>query len=322
MENIAVAKKTKFKKVMFSLGSVKELGILVVLLIICFVLAISSPFFLKVENILNVLRQISVVGIIAVGEALIIITGGIDLSVGSMISLGGVATALSIQAGVNPWIALIIGLISGGIIGLGNGLLVVKGRLNAFIVTLGMMNIARGIAYLFTEGMPIDFDNSLGYIGSGYLFGVPFQVIIMFGMIVAGHIFTKKSVSGRYVFAVGDNEKAAKLSGIRVDRIKIFVYTLTGILCALAGVITAGNLSVADTAAGNGIEMDVIAAVVIGGASLSGGQGSIFGVLIGAAIMGVLRNGFVLLGISAYWQMVSIGAVVVLAVYMDQFRKR
>lgn len=322
MDNALSEENKGFKKYMKSVFSVQELGILVVLFIICTFLAFASDYFLKVDNLLNVLRQISVVGIIAVGEALIIITAGIDLSVGSILSLGGVAAAISIQAGLNPWLGLIVGLIAGGLVGLSNGLLVVKGKLNAFIVTLGMLNVARGIAYLFTEGMPINFDNSVSYLGSGYLFGIPFQVIIMFVMIIVGHIFIKKTVSGRYVFAVGDNEKAAKLSGIRVDRIKIFVYTITGVLCALAGVITAGNLSVADTAAGNGLEMDVIAAVVIGGASLSGGQGSIFGVLIGAAIMGVLRNGFVLLGLSAYWQMVSIGAVVVLAVYMDQFRKR
>lgn len=300
----------------------QEMGIFIALLSLCIILSFSSSHFLKLENLLNVLRQISVVGIIAVGEALVIITGGIDLSVGSILALGGVCTALLAQTGLNPWIALIVGLVVGGIVGLINGLIVVKGRINPFITTLGMLSIARGVAYLFTQGMPINFENPVNFIGSGYILGIPVSVIIMFFVIIVGHIFVTKTVFGRNIFAVGDNEKAAKLSGIRVENVKMFVYSLVGVLSALAGIITAANLAVADTAAGKGLEMDVIAAVVIGGASLSGGQGSIIGVLIGAAIMGVLRNGFILLGISAYWQIVSIGIVIILAVGIDQIRKR
>jgi ribose transport system permease protein len=303
-------------------GSFQEMGVLLALLILCLFLAIKSPYFLTLENFLNVLRQISVVGIVAVGEALIIITGGIDLSVGSILALSGVVTALLTQSTINPWLSGIIGLTIGGIVGLTNGLLVVRAKIAPFIVTLGMLSIARGATYLLTGGMPINFESPVAFLGSGYILGIPTSVIIMFFVIILGHIFATKTVMGKYVFAVGDNERAALLSGINVDYIKIFVYTAGGVLCALAGIILAGNLYTADTAAGQGMELDAIAAAVIGGASLAGGEGSIIGVLIGAALMGVLRNGFVLLGVSAYWQVVTIGVVIILSVGIDSIRKR
>ncbi|MBE3580997.1 MAG: ABC transporter permease [Thermoanaerobacteraceae bacterium] len=300
----------------------QELGIVLALFVMCTFLAVRSPYFLTLENLLNVLRQISVVGIVAVGEALVIISGGIDLSVGSILALCGVSTALLIKSGLNFVLAGLVGIGIGAFVGAVNGVLVVKGRIAPFIVTLGMLSIARGITYLLTGGMPTTFESPLALLGSGYILGVPVSVIVMFIVVFWGHAFATRTVTGRYVFAVGDNERAARLSAIKVDEIKMFVYIVSGCLSALAGIILAGNLYTADTAAGVGLELDAIAAAVIGGASLAGGQGSIFGVLIGSALMGVLRNGFVLLGVSAYWQTVTIGLVIIGSVAIDHLRKR
>jgi len=300
--------------------SFKESGVLVVLIILCLLIGIKNPVFFSINNILNVLRQISVLSIVAVGEALIIITGGIDLSVGSSIALGGVVCALLTNVGVNPWVAFIIAIICGALVGAITGQIIVKFKINPFIVTLAMLNIIKGIAYLLTSGIPVRFEGPLTFLG-GIVGLVPVPVILMFMVIIIGHVFLTKTELGRQIFAVGGNEKAAKLSGIKVEKVKIFVYTLTGFLGAFAGVITAGNLNTADTAAGAGMELNVIAAVVIGGVSLSGGRGSVIGVIIGAAILGVIKNGFVLLAISSNWQMITIGIVIILACAVDEFRR-
>ncbi|WP_406676828.1 ABC transporter permease [Moorella sp. ACPs] len=315
--NIISRSKSKVK-----ISSFQEVGILIALVVLCIALSIASPFFLQKDNILNVLRQISVVGILAVGEAFIIISGAIDLSVGSLLGLGGVMTAYFTMIGVNPFLAAVLGLAVGGLGGFINGILVTKAKINSFIVTLGMLSVARGITLLITGGMPISFESPIAFLGNGYIRSVPVSVIVMFLIIGLGHIFATKTIMGRNIFAIGNNEKAAELSGIAVEKLRLIVFTLMGILAALSGIILAGNLLSADPTSGTGYELDVIAAVVIGGASLAGGQGSIFGVLIGAALMGVLRNGFVLLGISAYWQIVTIGIVIVAAVGLDQLRKK
>ena len=199
-------------------------------------------------------------------------------------------------------------------------MLIVKLRLNAFITTLATLNIIKGFAYLITGGLPIQFESYINFIGNGRIIGVPMPAIIMFAIIIIGHIVLMRTVFGKKVFAVGGNERAAKLSGIRTERVKYVVYSIVGTLSALAGAIAVCSLSIADNATGNGMEMDVIAAVVIGGASLAGGKGSVIGVLIGAAIMGVLKNGFVLLRFSTYWQMISLGAIIILAVVIDSLR--
>lgn len=297
-----------------------ELGILIVLAALCVFIGLFNPVFFTATNAINVLRQISVMGIIAVGEAFVIITSGIDLSVGSFISLGGVSCAALIVAGVNPWLGLVLALALGAGLGFASGLCVVKLKLNPFITTLAMLNIVKGISYLISGGLPIDFDNPVAVLG-GTVGPIPVPVILMFIIIVIGHIVLTKTEFGRNIFAVGGNEKAAKLSGIRVDRVKFAVYAITGVLAAFAGIITAGHLNSADTAAGSGMELDVIAASVIGGCSLSGGQGSIVGVLIGAGILGVIRNGFVLLMVSNYWQMITIGLVIIAACAFDMFRR-
>jgi len=300
----------------------KEFSVLVALFTLCLVVSILSPYFLKMQNIFNVLRQISVIGILAVGEALIIITGGIDLSVGSVLGFMGVMTALLARLGLHPIILFIAAIIIGSLVSTISGLLATKVKINPFIVTLGMMSIAKGVSLLITGGLPISIENDITYLGSGYIGPVPVSVIIMFIVAAIGHVFATKTLPGRNIYAVGSNERAAKLSGIRVDRIKIMVFSIMGALCALSGMILSGTLKTAEPTAGSGYEMDVIAAVVIGGASLSGGEGSIIGVILGAAIMGVLRNSFVLLGVSAYWQVVAIGVVTIGAVALDSLKTK
>lgn len=300
----------------------KEFSVFVALVLLCTVVSFLSPYFLGVQNIFNVLRQFSVIGILAVGEALIIITSGIDLSVGSVLGLMGVITALLAGLGLPPVLIFFLAIIIGGLVSSINGLLVTKVRINPFIVTLGMMSVAKGAALLITGGMPISINNKITVLGSGYIGVVPVPVIIMFIIAVIGHIFASRTLPGRNIYAVGNNERAAKLSGIRVDRIKIMTFMIMGALCALSSIIVSGQLNTAEPSAGAGYEMDVIAAVVIGGASLSGGEGSIVGVILGAAIMGVLRNSFVLLGVPSYWQVVAIGVVTVGAVAIDSLKNR
>ena len=299
-----------------------EVSVLIALLILCAVLSLLSPYFLKTQNIFNVLRQFSLIGILAVGEALIIITGGIDLSIGAVVGLTACMAALFTSHGLDPFTVVLFTMLIGGLAGAVNGFFVTKVGINPFIVTMGMSSIARGTTLLITDGLPIDFQSSLTCLGSGYIGPVPVPVIIMFLVVAAGFIFANNSLLGRNVYAVGNNERAAVLSGIRVNGIKAMVYIITGVLAAISGIILAGNLNNADPSFGTGYEMDIIAAVVIGGVSLAGGEGSILGVIVGAAIMGVIRNAFVLLGISAYWQVVTIGVVIIAAVSIDSLRRK
>lgn len=311
--------KTSDKKFTQSLKK-KEFSIFIAFILLCIVVAVLSPYFLTVENIFNVLRQFSVIGIVAVGEAFVIITAGIDLSVGSMLGLMGVTTAIFVGMKIPAILIFILVILCGCLLGSINGFLVTKVRINPFIVTLGMMSVAKGVSLLITGGLPISIDSKITFLGGGRIGVVPIPVIIMFVIAIIGHIFATRTLPGRNIYAVGNNEKAAKLSGIRVNQVKLMVYVIMGALCALGGIILSGTLSSADPSSGSGMEMDVIAAVVIGGASLAGGEGSIVGVILGAAIMGVLRNAFVLLGVSAYWQVVAIGVVIIAAVGIDSFK--
>jgi ribose transport system permease protein len=300
----------------------KEISVLIALLLLCVIIAVLSPYFLTVNNIFNVLRQFSITGILAVGEAFVIITGGIDLSVGSLVGLMGVLIAVFSNTGMSPILVFFASLVTGCCLGGVNGLLVAGVGINPFIATLGMMSVARGAALLITGGLPISNETPIMWLGGGYLGPVPVAVIIMVVSAAIGQVFASRTLPGRNVYAIGNNERAAKLSGIRVARVKMMVFMIVGALCALSGIILSGTLNSAEPAAGAGYEMDVIAAVILGGASLSGGEGSIIGVIIGAALMGVLRNGFVLLGISAYWQTVSIGVVIIAAVAIDSLKTK
>lgn len=300
-----------------------EFSVFSALLILIIAMSIASPFFLKTQNIFNVLSQISRYGIVSVGMALVIITGGIDLSVGYIVGLTACLCAFFSSVWNLPWyLVLVMTLGVGALIGLINGLIITRIRLEAFIVTLAMGKILSGSTLLLTQGRPISFESPLAWLGSGYAGAVPISVIIMFITIIVGSIFAEKTQMGRNIYAVGNNERAATLSGINGKSMKCFVYVLTGFLCALCGIIVAGNLSSSDASLGIGYETDVIAAVVIGGVALSGGVGTIWGSLIGAAIIGILKNAFVLLGISAFWQSIVIGIVILAAVTIDKIRNK
>jgi ribose transport system permease protein len=293
------------------------------LLALCGVLWILTPHFLTVSNLLNVAQQTSINAIIAVGLTFVIISGGIDLSVGSMVAFSGVVLASLLQREVPLPIAIAGGLGTGLGCGMVNGLLITFGRLPPFIATLGMMSVARGGALLFTEGRPISgFGGTFRWLATGELFFVPVPIVVMAVVYVIAHVVLRRTPFGRYTFAIGGNEEAALLSGVRVWLHKTMVYGASGLLSALAACVLTARLNSAQPIAGINYELDAIAATVIGGTSLMGGQGSVVGTLIGALIMGVLRNGLNLLGVSSFIQQLVIGAVIILAVLMDMAFKQ
>jgi ribose transport system permease protein len=310
----------------------KEMGVFGALVVLTILMSFLNQYFATTQNIFNLLRSFSTIGIMAIGMTMIIVTGGIDLSVGSILAAGAMTTArLMTYGGINPWLAVLGGLIMGLALGAINGLIITKVKVNPFITTLGMMSIARGMAYLLATGLqgtvasniPMK-DPSVNFLGAGVLgdFQFPFPVIEMAVLVILFSIFLKFTVLGRQIYATGSNEQAARLSGVNVDMVRLFVYTLTGTLAAYAGIMNAGLLSTAATNLGLGNELDVIAAVIIGGTSLNGGEGTIYGAVIGAAIMAVVRNAFVLLHIPIHWQTVTIGIVIILAVATDRLRQR
>jgi ribose transport system permease protein len=307
----------------------REMGVLLALLVLALVMSLASPYFLKPLNLFNVLRGMSTIGIMSIGVTMVIITGGIDLSVGALLAVTGMFTARLMYGGMFPWLCAAFGFALGLSLGMVNGLVITKVKVNAFITTLGMMSIARGFTYLLATGVQgtvasnIPMRNaSVNFIGDGYLGPVPFPIVEMLVLVAIASWFLKNTVLGRQIYAVGSNDEAARLSGVNVNRVKLFTYAATGVLCALAGIMSGGLLATAATNAGEGNELDVIAAVVIGGASLSGGVGTVIGAIFGAAIMAVLRNAFVLLHLPAFLQTVSIGVVIILAVASDNLRRR
>ena len=295
-------------------------GIYFAFLLLTGILAIVSPPFLTPSNIINILRQISVNGIIAVGMTLVIITAGIDLSVGSVVALSAVIATSYAHPGEYPLIVpLMLGLLAGLACGTVNGLLIAKKKLAPFIVTLGMMTAARGIGLVYTSGQPVsNLSDSYDQIGGGYFIGIPLPVIIFLAVALCGAFLLRYTRFGRYVYAVGGNELAAKVSGINTDRIIITVYALTGALSGLAGIVLSSRIMSASPSLGQGYELDAIAAVVIGGTSLSGGVGTIAGTVVGALIIGVMNNGLDMLNVSSYWQLIVKGLIIVLAVFLDK----
>ena len=294
---------------------------LIGLIIFAIVVSILNPRFLTHANILNVLRQTSINSIIAVGMTLVILTGGIDLSVGSILACCGAVMASLLNAGYGAILSLGITLILGLVFGFFNGFLVSKMKLQAFIVTLVTMTFLRGATLVFTDGKPITVDDGgiiFENIGGGYLFDIPIPIYIMILLFVAGHYLLMHTKFGRYTYAIGGNEEATKLSGINVEKIKIWVYGLCGMLSALAGVILTSRLYSAQPTAGSGYELDAIAAVVLGGTSLSGGVGKITGTVLGALIIGVLGNALNLLNVSSYYQMMIKAIVILIAVLIDR----
>jgi len=264
----------------------------------------------------------------AIGATMVLVAGGLDLSVGSVMALGAVVTArLMTYEGVNPWLAAVAGLAAGLVFGWFNGLLVTRAHMVPFIVTLGTLSVGRGLAYLVATGpagvasnVPMR-DSAVGFLGAGYVGPVPMPVLIMLALVAAAAIFLARTVLGREIYAVGSNLRAAHLCGINVDRVQWFTYVVAGGLSALAGIISTGLLSTASTNLGAGVELDVIAAAVIGGTSLLGGEGSVVGTVLGAGIMAVVRNAFVLLGMPLHLQTMIIGLVILLAVGLDRRRR-
>ena len=302
-------------------SSLQKLGPVIGLLLIVVIISIMSPSFLTMNNLLNVLRQVSINALIAFGMTFVILTGGIDLSVGSILALTGAVTAGMMSGGLDPILAMILGVLLGVLLGAINGLIIAKGKVAPFIATLATMTIFRGLTLVYTEGRPISgLGDSMAFqmLGKGYFFGIPFPVITMAISFAVLYFILKKTTFGRRVYAVGGNEEASRLSGINVDRIKIYVYSLAGGLTAIAALILTSRLNSAQPTAGNMFELDAIAAVVLGGTSLTGGRGWIVGTLVGALIIGVLNNGLNLIGVSSFFQQVVKGAVILIAVLLDR----
>jgi ribose/xylose/arabinose/galactoside ABC-type transport system permease subunit len=307
----------------FLLHHGRQFGTVLGLVALCTILAVMTPYFLTVSNFLNIALQTSINAIIAVGMTFVIIAAGIDLSVGSVLAISGVVMAGLIEAEVSLFVAVVVGLGVGAICGVLNGILITHGRLPPFIATLGMMSVARGAALVYTEGRPVSgFPESFRSIATGEIFDIPVPVVLMIIVYVIAHVVLTRTKLGRYTHAIGDNEEAAILSGVNVKFYKTVVYGLCGLLSGAAAVILTARLNSAQPIAGMMYELDAIAATVIGGTSLMGGEGTIFGTLIGAFIMGVLRNGLNLLGVSSYIQQIIIGAVIILAVLIDMLLKR
>ncbi|NOZ60688.1 MAG: ABC transporter permease [Calditrichaeota bacterium] len=305
-------------------GYAQNLASVLSLLIIIIVLSILSPHFLTSENLISIALQMSVIAIMSIGQMWIIISGGIDLSVGSILALSGVATTMLINGHTPFFPALLVGIVVGSLAGFVNGFLIAAGKLPPFISTLGMMGIARGMALIITKGVPIfGLPEYFAELGNGRLGGVlPYPVLIALVLAVIAHFVLTATPFGRYTYAIGSNFEAARLCGIRTNRMLIYIYTLGGLLAGLGGIILASRLSTGQPTAGTGYELDVIAACVIGGASLSGGVGTIWGAILGSLLIGVLRNGCNLLDISAFWQQVAIGGIIVIAVFVDQYQKK
>ncbi|SMD16982.1 ABC transporter permease [Sporomusa malonica] len=302
---------------------IRKMGPLLGLLLISLALALLSDRFLTVNNLLNVTRQVSLNAIISVGMTLVILTGGIDLSVGSIVAMAGSITAGLMAAGQGMGTAVIAGMVVGSILGLINGLLITKGKIPPFIATMGMMTVARGYTLVYTEGRPITgLTEDFRWLGAGYIMGIPVPVVIMALIFISAYFLLKKNQLGRYIYAIGGNEEAARLSGISTKKILVTVYTLSGLLAGLSGIILTSRLNSAQPTAGMGFELDAIAAVVLGGTSLAGGLGTIGGTLVGAMIIGVLDNGLNLLNVSSFYQQVAKGAVILLAVLLDRKRDK
>ncbi|QPM67220.1 ABC transporter permease [Atribacter laminatus] len=301
-----------------------KIGILLVFIVVCVVFGILNPVFFNPLNIINVIRQVSIIGVMAVGMTLVILLGLIDLSVGSIVAFAGIiAAGFQVKWGGNFFLSLIIPLLVAAGIGYFNGYVSTKGGIHPFIVTLGSMSIFRGATLLIAQGKPISgMSPAFRFIGAGMIGPIPFPVILFLGCVIVFGIILKRTVFGRYIYAIGGNQEAALLSGIMVDRVKILTYTILGTLSGLSALILTSRLNSGELVAGQGYELDVIASVVIGGTSMMGGEGGVYGTLIGALLIGVISNGLNLLGVQPYWQMMVKGTIIILAVLMDRMKRR
>lgn len=298
-------------------------GALIGLIALVVVFSVLSPSFLTSYNIMNIARQSSINLMLAVGMTFIILTGGIDLSVGGVAALVGTLTAGCLMNGVNLGLSLLIGLLIGLAAGIFNGGCVAYAKIPPFITTMATVSIARSIALIYTGGYPISgMPKSFTFIGTGMIGMIPVPVIIAILVIVIGFVILKKTILGRYIYAVGGNEEATAMSGIDVRKWKLVVYALHGVFTAIAGIVLAARMNSGQPSAADGIELDIIAAVVIGGTSLSGGEGGLFGTIMGALLITVLNNGLTLLNVNSYVQGLILGFVILIAVFLDSRKSK
>ncbi len=298
-----------------------EAGVFITFAILAIFLSLDSSSFLTSQNIAFTSRSFSFIAIAAIGEGLIIISGGLDLSVGSTMGLSGTIAAWYGTHGYDTAVCLAAGLGIGCLVGFINGVLIAKLNLNPFIVTLAMLNMVRSLVYVITQGYPlVGLPDALTSLGQTSIVGVPVPVVIMLAIGVLFAWLMRSTAFGWHIFAMGGSIESARLAGVRVDRLKIMLYTLGGLLAAVGGILLTARLGVGDASNGTGYELQVIASCIIGGVSLYGGIGGVFGILLGAALIGVLQNGLVLLGISTFWQQFALGAVILLAVVIDRIR--
>ena len=326
-----------------SLSSLLRGGPIIALLLLVLYFSLASPHFASIDNLKNIGQQNAYLIILAVGQTLVIIGAGIDLSVGAVMAVSGSImavlatqniTILGMSIGpLNAWSAMLIGFLVGALAGTITGVVIAKGRIPDFVATLGMMEAARGVALLVTGGLPIPshltatelkgyLPEAIIWMGGREVFGIPTGPLIAFLVVIIGWLVLSQTILGRSILAVGGNKEASRVSGLKVDRIKIATYTIMGMMAAVAGMVLTGRMNSANALMATGVELKCIAAVVIGGTNLFGGEGSIIGSLIGAIIMGVLGNGLNLLNVSAFWQRVVMGTVIVAVVVFDQWRRR
>lgn len=296
-------------------------GILFILILLCiFFGVVTSGLFFSIANIFNILKQVAVIGIISVGMTMVLLTGGIDLSVGSIAGVGTVMAASLLLTGLNVWLVILIVLLLTTGIGTINAFFINQLEIPPLITTLAMMTTVRGVAYLITGGLPIfGFKSDILFLGQGYVGFIPVPVIVMTVIFILGMIFLQKARIGRYIYGVGGNEEASRLSGINVAKIKYIVYSISGMLAGLAGMVMLARINSGTPKMGTGYEMDVITAVVLGGVSISGGEGKLGFVIIGVLIMGVLTNGLILTNVQEYVQWVIKGLTLIAAVGFDRF---
>jgi ribose transport system permease protein len=294
-----------------------------VLIILCAVISFLVPSFLTINNLLNVLRQVSITGIVAVGMSFVIITGGIDISVGATVALSGVVVALALQSGMDIAPAIALALFAGSLAGAFNGVLIAYIRITPFVATLGTLSALRGLTLIIVDGQAVwGLPEPFIEIGTGYILGIPIPVIIALGIGLGGHILLRRFTFGRHVLAVGGDEDATRLAGVPVKRVKLMTYAMSGLLAGVAGVVLAARLGSGQPSVGVSYELVAIAAAVIGGNALSGGRGTVFGTLIGALILGVVSNALNLWGVAGFYQTVVSGAIVLLAAGADAIRRR
>jgi len=309
---------------MHYIKNLRQYGIFIVFSIICLIISFISPQFLTVSNWTIIITQVSINALLAFGVTFVIITGGIDLSLGSIVAVAGVSAAMLAHPDSYPvLVPVFAGLFAGLLIGAFNGFIITKSKIAPFIVTLGTMTIGRGLALILSNGRPVsNLSDSFVFIGSGKIMGIPVLILILIFMFILCSVILNKTILGRYIYAVGGNEQAARASGINVTQVKMAVYSISGVLAGLAGILLTARITTGQPNAGAGFELDAIAAVVIGGTSTTGGKGSIAGTLVGVLLIGVINNSLDLLNVTSYYQQVVMGIIIIGAVVLDSLNQK